>query len=171
MSYTEKELQKRIGQLVTEARVKQGLSRPKLAEKAGIGLRTLHGFEHGETWPQATTLKAICDALAWDTHLIDRALKSGKAPAEIVADDLAVDPWANERPRFVSDLTDAELLSELTYRMRLREEELEQLRKTVNNVTPIRRTREFDESIPHAAHPGFRLETSQYDDLGEEPQD
>ena len=169
MSYNEKQLQKRIGQLVTEARTAQGISRPKFAEKAGIGLRTLHAFEHGETWPQSTTLKAVCAALGWDMHLITRVLKSGKNPEEIHVADLEADPWTKDRPRYVSDLTDEELLAELTFRFHQRTAEVRQLRdaqKNQGNVTPM-----FNEQMPHAAHPPLRLETSQYDGLGEEPQD
>lgn len=170
MSYNEQQLQKRIGQLVTEARTNKGLSRPKLAAKAGIGLRTLHSFEHGETWPQSTTLKAISDALGWDMHRITRLIASEKLPTEVTLDDVEASTWGEGRPRYVSDLSDEELLAELTFRFQQRNFELRQLRNNkAHNVTSLRPV-EFDESLPHAAHPPLRLETSQYDDLGEDPQ-
>ncbi|MGO4297394.1 helix-turn-helix domain-containing protein [Glutamicibacter sp. MCAF14] len=169
MSYQEQQLQKRIGKLVTEARSALGMSRPKLAKESGVSLRTLHSFEHGETWPQSTTLKAISDALNWDMHRITRLLASTKTPDEVTLEDVEVDPWGKERPRYVSDLSDEELLAELTFRFHQRNAELRKLREPRSNVTPLRP--EFNEALPHAAHPPLRMESSQYDDLGEDPQD
>lgn len=171
MSYNEIQMKKRISALAKEARETARLSRPAMAEQAGISTKTIYSFENGDTWPQATRLAAICKVLGWEYEKIDSLLRSEREPATLTLEELKADEWGQDRPRFVSDLTDEELLTELTFRFQKRNQEIRQLRESSSNVTPLHRSREFDESLPHAAHPGFRLESSQFDGLGEDPQD
>jgi len=168
MSYNEIQLKKRISALAKEAREKSGLSRPALAERAGVSVKTIYSFETAATWPQATRLAAISKAIGWDYEKIERILNSERDPEELSLWDLKGDPWGDERPRHVSEFSDEELLMELTARFQQRNMEIRKLR-SAQNVVPLKR--EFDESMPHAAHPAFRLDNSQYDGLGEEPQD
>lgn len=168
MSYNELQMKKRISALAKEARETAGLSRPAMAERASISVKTIYSFENADTWPQATRLAAISKALGWEYEKIERLLNSEREPSEVTLNDLQGDPWANDRPRYVSDLTDEELLAELTFRFQQRNAELRKLRQP-NNVTPLRP--QFDETMPHAAHPPLRMETTQYDGLGEDPQD
>ena len=170
MSYNEQMMKKRISALAKEAREVAGLSRPDLSKRAGVAVKTIYSFENADTWPQATRLAAISAALGWEYDKIERLLNSERPPAEVTLQDLAGSPWEKNPVRNASDLTDEELLAELTFRFQQRNFELRQLRNDqAHNVTPLRPV-EFDESLPHAAHPPLKLETSQYDDLGEDPQ-
>lgn len=169
MTYHEQQMKKRIGEILTEARSAADLSRNALAEKTGVSVRTLLNFEQGISFPQGQNLHKIAEALGWDTHRITRLFASDKDPAEVNLSDLSDGGWDPRRVRSASDLSDEELLAELTFRFQQRNHELAALKAPKNNVTPLRPA--FDESTPHAAHPPLRLETSQYDDLGEDPQD
>lgn len=169
MSYNELQMKKRISALAKEARETAGLSRPAMAERASISVKTIYSFENADTWPQATRLAAIARELGWEYDKIERLLNSERNPEEVTLNDLKGDPWANDRPRYVSDLTDEELLAELTFRFQQRNAELRKLREPKSNVAPLRPA--FDESLPHAAHQPLRMESTQYDSLGEDPQD
>ncbi|MFJ2619731.1 helix-turn-helix transcriptional regulator [Glutamicibacter sp. NPDC087344] len=170
MSYNEQMMKKRISALAKEAREIAGLSRPDLSKSAGVAVKTIYSFENADTWPQATRLAAISNALGWEYEKIERLLNSDRPPAEVTLQDLAGSPWEKNPVRNASDLSDEELLAELTFRFQQRNFELRQLRDTQSNVTPLRPV-EFNESMPHAAHPPLKLESSQYDGLGEDPQD
>jgi len=66
MSYQELQMKKRISVLAKEARETSGLSSPALTERAGVATKTLYSFETRATWPQATRLAAIANALGWE---------------------------------------------------------------------------------------------------------
>ncbi len=52
-----------IGHKIYNARRKKGFSQERLADEAGISLRTLQRMEKSETQPHGHTLKAICSVL------------------------------------------------------------------------------------------------------------
>lgn len=164
-------MKKRIGELSAEERAEQTLSRPELAEKAGISIRTIQTFELGHTWPQSTRLRAITNALGWKPRAVEQLLTSGKDPAEVTLDDLRGNTWSKAASR-ASELSDEELLAELTLRMMTKNVELRNLKEDKGGKVVQLRPKRFDESQPHAAHPKINLDAHRYpDDLGEETQD
>lgn len=164
-------MKKRIGELVAEERAEQKLSRPELADKAGIAIRTIQTFELGHTWPQSTRLRAITKALGWKSRAVEKLLTSGENPEDVTLDDLRGDGWATAASR-ASELSDEELLAELTMRMQMKNAELRNLKEDRAGDVVQLHPKKFDEALPHAAHPKIDLDAKRYpDDLGEEPQD
>lgn len=172
MSYQDEQAMKeRIGQLSEESRLEQGLSRPALAKKSGVSIKTIQTFELGQTWPQATRLRAITNALGWEARAVEKLLTSGAAPESVTVDDVRGNGWGAAVTR-ASDLSDEELLSELTMRMQMKNAELRGLKEDRRGEVVQLRPKRFDESLPHAAHPKINLDAHRYpDDLGEETQD
>lgn len=172
MSYQDEQAMKdRIGQLSEESRIEQGLSRPALAKKSGVAVKTIQTFELGQTWPQATRLRAIANALGWKARAVEKILTSGAAPESVTIEDVRGSGWGAAATR-ASDLTDEELLSELTMRMQMKNAELRNLKEDRAGEVVQLRPKKFDEALPHAAHPKIDLDAKRYpDDLGEETQD
>ncbi|WP_131739386.1 helix-turn-helix domain-containing protein [Actinomadura roseirufa] len=55
----------RIAKYVAARRGSLGLTQERLAERAGVTVKTIYNLESGERWPQARTRSAIEDALQW----------------------------------------------------------------------------------------------------------
>lgn len=163
-------MKRRIGELVSEATAQMGLSRNELAKRSGVAPNTLYAFEHGKSWPQPARMRAITDALGWRPRAVQQLLDSERDPKSVQLDDMREPNWGEGWPsRSATDLTDEELLAELTMRMRLKNQDLRKMREQ-SNVVPFGRP--FDEAQPHAAHPDMPRDADRYPvDLGEEPQD
>lgn len=111
-----------LGALVAKQRLTLGYSQKGFAVMAGIDVKTLRSLENGERWPHDVQRLKIETALGW---------RQG-AMAEIRDNEDADATLANLRPnnthgdeqwpeseraaKRAANLTDAELLSELTYR-------------------------------------------------------
>ncbi len=61
------EIEKPVGQLIREAREKQGLSQTRLAELMGVTRATVNGLEANRSSPTVSTLQKV--ALALDIPL------------------------------------------------------------------------------------------------------
>jgi predicted ATPase len=66
-----------VGTLLRRFRVAAGLTQEVLAERAGLGIRSVQGFESGERWPRRETVQRLLDALRLADS--DRALVEAAA--------------------------------------------------------------------------------------------
>lgn len=55
----------RVAKYAVARRGTLGLTQERLAERAGVTVKTVYNLESGERWPQARTRSAIEDALRW----------------------------------------------------------------------------------------------------------
>lgn len=70
-----------IGERIRAERLRRGIEKGQLAERAGIDSSMLYRIEYGKTSPSVRTVTAIADALGMDAGalLSDRMMASSKA--------------------------------------------------------------------------------------------
>lgn len=120
-----------LGALLRQAREDAGQSRREAAEIAGIAAGTLSGFELGQRLPNKGTLMAIESAYGWRLGSIAEIweVRHGLDAESITPALLAPTPVKPPAPKSITltrawaaaDLTDAELLAELSFRVLMRD--------------------------------------------------
>lgn len=116
-----------VRRLVRQARERAGHGLRGLAEHSGVAMSTIQGLETGSRSkaPQSSTLRALEDALHMVPFILDDIMATG-------GDEVSLDQILVEPP--VRQLTDTELLWELTERLQARNAEVEQLRARVADL-------------------------------------
>jgi transcriptional regulator with XRE-family HTH domain len=71
-------MQKTIGEKLTEARAVAEVSQMALAEKSGVGLRTIQQIEKGQTSPKMDTIEALAKAMGATLDLQFKGVKKVK---------------------------------------------------------------------------------------------
>jgi len=69
------------GRAVLARRGELGLTRAEVAEKAGVDIKTVWGFESGDRWPIAKTLAAVAAVLGLDAAELMRIADGEPAQA------------------------------------------------------------------------------------------
>ncbi|WP_051712312.1 helix-turn-helix domain-containing protein [Spirillospora albida] len=77
----------RVAKYVAARRGALGLTQERLAERAGVTIKTVYNLEAGERWPQARTRSAIEDALRWRAGDLVR-IAGGDEPLGAEAEDV-----------------------------------------------------------------------------------
>jgi len=114
-----------IGALVSKQRVELALSQKGLAALADVDVKTLRSLENGERWPQPINRYKIETALGWRQGAMDEIRDNDDADptlANLKAGAHQHEEWPHDAEQPVkraSQLSDAELLSELTYRFNM----------------------------------------------------
>lgn len=120
------EHKERLGRLIRQAREQRGWSADTLGREAGgISGRTVLNAERGERIPLGANLRAIEAALGWAPNAAELVLAADD-PARIDLADLAApgeDAYGGVRS--ARDLSDAELIEELSWRLGDRRRRLE----------------------------------------------
>lgn len=133
-------MQKAIGQLIQEARIEKGQSQLRLAKEAGVDVKTLRSMEDGSRWASDVSRAKIEHVFGWRKgamqdlwndreHIplksvtLAEMLRGANEPtwADLDADD------AKETTALIrraSQLSDEELLAELSYRFRTYKDQL-----------------------------------------------
>ncbi|WP_067482590.1 helix-turn-helix domain-containing protein [Actinomadura hibisca] len=70
----------RVAKYVVARRGSLGLTQERLAERAGVTVKTIYNLETGERWPQARTRAAVEAALQWRAGDLVR-VGEGREPA------------------------------------------------------------------------------------------
>jgi len=128
------EMQQAIGHLIQEARVEKGLSQLRLAKEAGVDVKTLRSMEDGSRWASDVSRSKIEQALGWrsgamqdlwrdregiplESVTMTEMTRGADEPtwADLEAEDSDMVPGPVRR---ASQLTDEELLAEISYRFR-----------------------------------------------------
>lgn len=115
---------RRVGRLVRDARLAAGLSQPAVVKAAEIPQpKTLSEFELGKRWPSLLTLSRIERALKFNAGVLEELVYDEAIDLDAVTPESlrAGHRWNAEEehePTRAFDLTDDELLTELTRRMK-----------------------------------------------------
>jgi DNA-binding XRE family transcriptional regulator len=130
-----------IGRLVVEARVKLDISQIGLARDAGIDVKTIRSIEKGLRTMHDVNQFKIERALGWREGSIRQVWldRENLRPEQVTMEDMALgadaqtwrqvqDEVANGKIERASLLNDDELISELLFRFRNKNNELSQLR-------------------------------------------
>lgn len=112
-----------IRRLVEQARTAQGLTQKDLAAAADISNKTFFNFSSGATWPLPRALRGMERALGFTPFVLDDVLEH-EDPESITLDHV-VNP--DEPPTVAADLTDSDLIFELTVRLDRRNRENQKL--------------------------------------------
>ncbi|GAA4105903.1 MULTISPECIES: helix-turn-helix domain-containing protein [Actinomadura] len=82
----------RVAKYVVARRGALGLTQERLAERAGVTVKTVYNLESAERWPQARTRAAIEEALEWRPGDLVRIAEGGEpAPGrDGTPDEMAV---------------------------------------------------------------------------------
>lgn len=134
------DMQQAIGQLIQESRVERGFSQLRLAKEAGVDVKTLRSMEDGSRWASDVTRAKIEQVFGWRKGAMqdlwnDREhlpLKSvtltelQRGAGEPTWEELETEDAgkASGPVRRASQLTDEELLAELSYRFRTYKDQL-----------------------------------------------
>jgi transcriptional regulator with XRE-family HTH domain len=120
------EHKERLGRLIRQAREQRGWSADTLGREAGgISGRTILNAERGERIPLGANLRQIEAALGWVPNASELVLAADD-PSRVNLSDLAApDEDAYGGVTSARDLSDAELLEELTWRLGDRRRRLE----------------------------------------------
>lgn len=131
---------KKIGQLIRDARKYQGESMATLAERAGINSKTLWSAETGSRYPHDVNQLKIEVALGWRHGSISEAWaeRENMSPENLTVEWMQAGgetaSWGELAKKKTAplakamNLTDEELLAELSYRFRNYREENERLK-------------------------------------------
>ncbi|WP_427017811.1 helix-turn-helix domain-containing protein [Pseudarthrobacter sp. P1] len=125
-------MQKAIGHLILEARLEKGMPQLRLAKIAGMDVKTLRTMEDGTRWATDVNRAKIESALGWRPgSMQDMWNDREHVPIESVTmsemlrnahestwSDLAAEEAETVPVRRASQLTDEELLAEISYRFR-----------------------------------------------------
>lgn len=137
----DKEALERIGQLIRDARKHHGESMAALAERAGINSKTLWSAETGARFPHDVNQLKIERALGWRDGSIAEAFRDREtlAPENLTLEWMQAggdsSSWGALAAQQTGplaraiNLTDEELLAELSYRFRNYREENTRLRE------------------------------------------
>jgi len=131
-----------IGALVSKQRVELALSQKGLAALADVDVKTLRSLENGERWPQPVNRYKIETALGWRQGAMAEIRDNDDAHATLANLQTGAhhdnEDWPHdvEQPvKRAAQLTDAELLSELTYRFNM-------YARTTNEAEPAQEEQE-----------------------------
>lgn len=119
----------RLAELMNEQLKLTRESRRAFIHRVGANPNTTYDFLNGKRRPRDTTLRPLAEGLGWDWEKVVAALQSSD-PASVELADVQADPWGDTEtpPAKVSDLTDEQLLVELTRRLAERNATIERIR-------------------------------------------
>jgi transcriptional regulator with XRE-family HTH domain len=61
-----------FGKILRDRRLRSGLTQEMLAERSGLGLRSIQGLERGETQPRRETLRRLTEAVQLPAEQVDQ---------------------------------------------------------------------------------------------------
>lgn len=120
---------RRLGELVDEQLHLNLESRRRFCIRTGTNEGTLAAFVRGNRSPTRATIRSISGGLGWSWNQVEKALPGDLDPQAISLSDVKPPPASDPLPSpSVTDLSDAELLMEVTRRIAARNSTIRELK-------------------------------------------